>query len=65
MIDYFVPSSTFFKCRICEALSDDGDFKNQVCLRCIDELVQHRTHELNKNLDFKKAAEKAKKRGKV
>ena len=51
MIDYFVPSNTFFKCRICEALSDDGDFKDQVCLRCIDILCQEEEEEEN-NVDI-------------
>lgn len=47
-----------FKCCFCGSYADDGDFINCVCLRCIDEISQHRTHELNKNSDFKKAAEK-------
>lgn len=50
-----------FKCRFCGSYADDGDLINYICLRCIDELAQHRTHELNKNSDFKKAAEKLKK----
>lgn len=58
-----------FKCRFCGSFSDDGDLINYVCLHCIDELSQHCTHEINKNSDFKKAAEKLKKsmyeRGKI
>lgn len=50
-----------FKCRFCGCLAYDGDLINYICLRCIDELAQHRTHEINKNSDFKKAAEKLKK----
>ena len=36
----FVPSNTLFRCRICEELTDDGDFKGQICLRCIDTYCQ-------------------------
>ena len=51
-----------FKCRCCGSYADDGDLINYICLRCIDELAQHRTHEINKNSDFKKAVEKAEKK---
>lgn len=54
-----------FKCRCCGSYADDGDLINYICLRCIDELAQRRTHELNKNSDFKKAAEKAEKKKEV
>lgn len=53
-----------FKCRFCGSYVDDGDLINYVCLRCIDELSQHRTHVINKSSDFKKAVEKAEKGGK-
>lgn len=51
-----------FKCRFCGSYADDGDLINYVCLYCIDLISQYRTHELNKNLDFKKAVKKAEKR---
>lgn len=49
-----------FKCLFCGRLVDDGDLINYICLRCIDELSQHRIHEINKNSYFKKAVEKLK-----
>lgn len=54
-----------FRCRCCGSYADDGDLVNEICLRCIDELAQHRTHEINKNSDFKKAVEKAEKKKEV
>lgn len=55
----------FFRCRCCGFYADDGDLINYICLRCIVELAQHRTHELNKNSEFKKAVEKAEKKKEV